>query len=36
MPSASRSILAAGPDANAMRDAVIGLNGEFQAALRAR
>jgi orotidine-5'-phosphate decarboxylase len=35
LPSASRSLLAAGPDANAMRDAVMRLNGEFQAVLRA-
>jgi len=34
MPSASRSLLAAGPDANAMRDAVMRLNEEFRAVLR--
>jgi orotidine-5'-phosphate decarboxylase len=34
MPSASRSLLAAGPDANAMRDAVTRLNEEFRAVLR--
>jgi orotidine-5'-phosphate decarboxylase len=34
MPSASRSVLAAGPDASAMRDAVARLNGEFRAVLR--
>jgi orotidine-5'-phosphate decarboxylase len=34
MPSASRSLLAAGPDASAMRDAVTRLNEEFRAVLR--
>jgi orotidine-5'-phosphate decarboxylase len=35
MPAASRSLLAAGPDVNAMRDAVTRLNGEFREVLRA-
>jgi orotidine-5'-phosphate decarboxylase len=35
MPAASRSLLASGPDVNAMRDAVTRLNGDFQAVLRA-
>lgn len=34
LPSASRSLLAAGPDVAALKDAVIRLNEEFRAALR--
>jgi orotidine-5'-phosphate decarboxylase len=34
LPSASRSLLAAGPDGGALRDAVTRLNDEFRAALR--
>ena len=34
MPSASRSLLAAGPDVKVMRDAVAKLNAEFRAALQ--
>jgi orotidine-5'-phosphate decarboxylase len=34
MPSASRSLLGAGPDANAMRDAVAKLSGEFRTVLQ--
>ncbi len=35
MPSASRSLLTAGPDVKTMRDAAARLNGEFRAMLRA-